>query len=225
MTARNPFQSVWRYYFKRGGYPYTIGLRTPIGAIQLELYSRQDLITVHEVFFREDYRVPSNVRLAVDFGSNIGITSAYFLTRNAILKVYAYEPVPTNMIRAKRNLAPFADRVEFVESAVGTDNGRVSFGVESSGRYGGITRPYKDRIEVPCRRANNELQRILRRHQQIDVLKIDVEGMEEPILRSFGHPELAAISQILAECDGRNITLPKFDFSQYLSIARFTARV
>ncbi len=141
LTARVPLLVIWRYYFKRGRYPYTIGLRTRIGVTDLELYSREDLVTIYEVFFRKDYRLPRDARLVVDFGSNIGISAAYFLTRNGRLKVHAYEPVPANISRAKRNLGPFADRVEFVECALGTEAGRVSFGVETSGRYGAIGLP------------------------------------------------------------------------------------
>jgi hypothetical protein len=119
-TAQTPVMVIWRYYFKGGSYPYTIGLRTPIGVIDLELYCTEDLITIYEVFFRKDYCLPRNARIVVDFGSNIGISAAYFVTRNAKLKVYAYEPVSLNISRAKRNLAPLPDRVELAECAVGT---------------------------------------------------------------------------------------------------------
>jgi FkbM family methyltransferase len=231
-TAKAPLMVICRYYLKRGSYPYKIGLRTPIGAIDLELYSREDLVTIYEVFFRKDYRVPSDARLVVDFGSNIGISAAYFLTRNTRLKVHAYEPVPANISRAKRNLAPFADRVELVECAVGTKDGCVSFGVESSGRYGGIALPgevdVKRRaleayIEVPCRRGEDELRRILQDNPRIDALKIDVEGMEIPLLRSLSIAVLERISCIMAECDGYVGTLPNFTYRQELSIAWFTA--
>jgi FkbM family methyltransferase len=231
-TARVPLPVMARYYFNRGWYPYSIGLRTPIGAVDLELYSREDLITIHEVFFRKDYRLPKDARLVVDFGSNIGISAAYFAARNTRLKVHAYEPVPANLSRAKRNLAPFTDRVELIESAVGTEHGRVRFGVESSGRYGGIVLPgeadvnrraLETVIEVPCLRAEDELKRILQDHARIDALKIDVEGMEIPILRSLSRPVLERISCILAECDGREVNLPNFTYQQELSIARFTA--
>ena len=224
LNARNPLPILWRFYLKRGRYPYTIGLRTPLGTLDLELYSRQDLITVHEVFFRQDYRVPRDLRLIVDFGSNIGIASAYFLTRNAQTRAYAYEPVPVNVARARRNLAKFADRLELAECAVGTMTGRVSFGVESSGRYGGIGRTRGDIIEVECRRAEDELQRIAQHHKRIDALKIDVEGLEVPILTSLSSDVLGAISRILAECDGRQVRLPAFAYDQYLSIARFFHR-
>jgi len=58
LTARAPLLVIGRYYLNRGSYPYRIGLRTPIGVIHLELYSREDLVTIYEVFFRKDYRLP-----------------------------------------------------------------------------------------------------------------------------------------------------------------------
>lgn len=231
-TARAPLMIIWRYYFKGGSYPYTIGLRTPIGAIDLELYCTEDLVTIYEVFFRKDYRLPRDADLVVDFGSNIGISAAYFVTRNAKLRVHAYEPVSVNISRAKRNLAPFADRIELVECAVGTEDGITRFGVESSGRYGRIALPgeadvnrraLEAYIEVPCRRAEDELKRILQDNPRIGALKIDVEGMEVPILRSLSIPVLARILCIMAECDGHDVSLPNFTYRQELSIAWFTA--
>ncbi len=216
-----------RYYLRQESYPYTVRLRTPVGRLALELHSREDFVTVHEVFFRQDYRLPKTeaerLRVAVDFGANIGVTSAYFLTRNHDVRVYSYEPVPTNIVRARRNLAPFAARLVFNECAVGTEDGMVSFGVESSGRYGGIGAPYATHIEVQCRRGQAELERILQHHPRVDVLKLDVEGMEVPIIRSLTGPVLEAIGCIMAECDGREVSLPKFACCQYLNVARFTA--
>ena len=78
-------------------------------------------------------------------------------------------------------------------------------------------------IEVPCRRAENELKRILQDNSRIDALKIDVEGFEIPILISLSTPLLARISCIMAQCDGQDISLPNFTYRQKLSIAWFVA--
>ena len=45
--------------------------------------------------------------------------------------------------------------------------------------------------------------------------------MVSPILESLSSDVLARISRILAECDGREVSLPAFAYDQYLSIARF----
>ncbi len=170
-TADAPLAVMFRYYLKVGNYPYTIGLYTPLGPVAITLYDWEDLVTVHEVFFREDYAIGRGVRTIVDFGSNIGVSAIYFLTRNPGVKVYAYEPVPRNKCRLERNLAPFAGRVELIDCAVGTEEGTVTFGIERSGRYGGILRqdeadagrrPFEAYIQVPCRYAERELARIRR---------------------------------------------------------------
>jgi FkbM family methyltransferase len=226
-TAVDPVAVIRRYYLRQGSYPYIVRLRTPIGVTGLEMQSRDDFITVHEIFFREDYRLSKaqaqRLRVAVDFGTNIGVASAYFLTRNAEARVYSYEPVPRNIERARKNLAPFAARLEFNECAVGVEEGDVSFGVEGSGRYGGIGVSHAAQITVPCRRGESELQRILRQHPRIDALKLDIEGMEVPIIKSLPPEMLDVIGCIVAECDGREVSLPNFSYGQYLSIARFTA--
>ncbi len=232
-TADAPLAVMFRYYLKVGNYPYTIGLYTPLGRVAITLYDWEDLVTVHEVFFREDYAIGRGVRTIVDFGSNIGVSAIYFLTRNPGVKVYAYEPVPRNKCRLERNLAPFAGRVELIDCAVGTEEGTVTFGIERSGRYGGILRqdeadagrrPFEAYIQVPCRYAERELARILAAEGVIDVLKIDVEGMEVPILASLSPHILSRIACVMAECNGRDVALPNFRYRQELSIARFTAQ-
>jgi len=224
-SCANPAAIITRYYFRAGSYPVYARLRTPIGQIALQAYSREDLTTLHEVFLREDYRITGEcakrLRVAVDFGANIGFATAYFLTRNAEVRVYSYEPVPINLDRARKNLATFVDRVELNECAVGTADETMSFGIEASGRYGGIGVPHAEQIQVPCRRGDAELERILHAHHGIDVLKVDVEGMETPLLRSIDEKKLGTIGKIFAECEGSELLLPGFECSQTLSVASF----
>ena len=78
-------------------------------------------------------------------------------------------------------------------------------------------------IEVWCHRAEDQLAHILQNNDVIDALKIDVEGMEIPILKSLSIPVLTRISCIMAECDGINIGLTNFAYQQKLSIAWFTS--
>ncbi len=226
--AVDPLSVIQRYYMRRGAYPVRLKLRTPIGPLLLDLYSRDDLITVHEIFFREDYHLreqsAERMKVVIDFGANIGIASAYFLTRNSSVRVHCYEPVPENILRAQKNLAPFAERSEFNECAVGVEDGAVCFGIEPTGRYGGIGQTGTSQIEVPCRRGDNELRRILQRHGHIDLVKIDIEEMEIPLIKTLGKDVLDHIDCIVAECNGEALALADFGYSQYLSIARFDHR-
>jgi len=223
LHARDPLRVAWRFYRRRGAYPFAVGLRTPIGPITLGLWSHEDLVTVHEVFFRQDYRsgAARTLRVAVDFGANIGITTAWLLTRNPGVRVFSYEPVPGNVARARQNLAKFGSRLEFNACAVGTHDGIAQFGVEPSGRYGGIGLSGLAQIEVPCRRGEDELRAILARARHIDLLKLDIEGMEWPVLASLSAATLAGIDAIVAECEGSAAELPGFTCEQYLSVAHF----
>jgi hypothetical protein len=92
-----------RYLFARGRYPASIGVRTPLGRICPTIYSFHDMMTINEIFCRQDYRASASDQIVADFGSNIGISTLYFLTRNNRSFVYCHEPLPMNCARFKKN--------------------------------------------------------------------------------------------------------------------------
>jgi FkbM family methyltransferase len=169
-----PREMAWRYLSGRGTYPYRCGVRTPLGIVAPVVYTHDDLVTVTEVFCRLDYEAPPELRVVVDVGSNIGISALYFLTRDPAVRCHLYEPVPQNVARLRQNLAGYEDRYDLTEAAVWDRDGTVSFGVEQTGRYGGINVPAAETIEVECIDVNRVLEAIPR----IDVLKVDTEGAE-----------------------------------------------
>jgi hypothetical protein len=93
-----PGDAYARYLFGSGAYPAEINLKTPIGDVRLTVHSYHDMITVNEVFCRQDYASRSKDQVFVDFGSNIGISAAYFLTRSHKGFAYLYEPVPRMLL-------------------------------------------------------------------------------------------------------------------------------
>ena len=184
-----PWHVLARYLLGRGEYPFACDVRTPTGRIRVTTYSPDDVVTVVEVFARLDYAAPGDLRLAVDFGANIGVASLYFLTRNRTARCHAYEPVPVNADRFRRNLAGFEGRYVLREVAVATAGGQTEFGVEPTGRYGGIGVATGETIRVDARGVNDVLAEIVAEDGEIDVLKIDIEGLEEAVVRAI-RPEL-----------------------------------
>jgi FkbM family methyltransferase len=182
-------ENAGRYFLGRGDYPYVCSVRTPQGTVTPMLFSAHDMWTVNEVFCRRDYGDDRSARSVVDIGSNIGISALYFLTRNRACRVWLYEPVPRNVERLRANLTGYEDRYRLTESAVAPAAGRVSFGVEDSGRYGGIGVKTGHTIEVVTAGINDVLSEVLDSVPTIDVLKIDTEGTELEILRAI-RPEL-----------------------------------
>ncbi|MCA1708075.1 MAG: FkbM family methyltransferase [Actinobacteria bacterium] len=184
-----------RYFFARGRYPYRCEIRTPVGIVAPTLWSSHDILTVNEVFCREDYRVGPEVRVVVDIGSNIGISALYFLTRNSSSRVWCYEPVPTNVGRLRMNLADMPS-TRFSVREVDLE-GTVAFGVEPTGRYGGIGVETGETIVVSCVSINEVLEEVLGDEPTIDLLKIDTEGSEVATVAAI-RPELLRRIRVIA---------------------------
>ena len=194
-----PTKNLGRYFFGWGRYPWRCRVRTPTGEVAPTLWSHHDMWTVNEVFCREDYAAEPSLGAVVDIGSNIGISALYFLTRGPGAHCYLFEPVPLNVERLHSNLAAFRDRFELRQAAVAERRGRVSFGVEPSGRYGGVGLDLDGVIEVDCLDVNDVLEEVLEREPVIDVLKLDTEGLELATVRAIRADLLRRIRTIYFE--------------------------
>jgi FkbM family methyltransferase len=218
----DPICELKNYLLRRGEYPRTLDLRTPIGLQVVTLDSPDDLLTVNEVFCRLDYQVLPNTRVVVDFGSNIGISALYFLTRNPEARVFLYEPVPRNVARLRSNLRTFTDRYQLLEVCVGTHDGEIAFGIEPTGRYGGIGIPTGHTAQFPVRDVNKILADVCAQPDvgRIDVLKTDIEGHDVPVLRHIRREFLERIDCIYAELP-QGFALPGFTYQQRGMIVRW----
>jgi hypothetical protein len=58
--------------------------------------------------------------------------------------------------------------------AVAAQGGRIRFGVEPTGRYGGIGVETGSYITVDCLDINDVLDRVLAKYGSIDILKMDI---------------------------------------------------
>ncbi|MEO0683004.1 MAG: FkbM family methyltransferase [Pseudomonadota bacterium] len=222
-----PLEGLRRYLLAQGDYPTAFALNTPTGRREATLYSVHDMLTVNEVFCRKDYAADASLRVAVDFGSNIGLSALYFLTRNPTARVHLFEPAPRNIERLRAQLQGFEDRYVLHEAAVGDRDGEVEFALEDSGRYGGVADRLEgawaeaemERLKVPLVSAARVLTEIAEAEGGIDLLKIDVEGFESAILASLPEDLLRRIGVVYAEFDGSGPVPPGMTRRQYGSVA------
>jgi FkbM family methyltransferase len=220
-----PFDAIVRYLLRRGTYPATMQLNTPLGLAAVTLYSHHDLLTVNEIFCRHDYPADADDRVVVDFGSNIGLSAVWFLTRGPETFTYLFEPLPVNVVRLRRNLSPFEGRFAVQQIAVGVQNATVDFGVEPSGRYGGVGARTGQSVSVTCRDANEVLREILEAHRRIDVLKIDIEGTERELVERIPGDIRRRIESIYVEYWFlANPLATTHSYEQYGSVAQFRRR-
>ncbi len=219
-----PVEMFRRYLTNTGEYPCTVRVRTPQSMLELTLYSPHDLLTVNEIFCRNDYPADVSDRVIVDFGSNIGISAAFFLTRNDTAFTYLFEPLPANIARLHENLREFKGRYQLQEVAVGTEDGDVVFGWEESGRYGGVNNTeLGNTLTVPCVNSLTVLKNVIAEHGRIDVLKIDIEGLEGAVVDNIPVDVARKIKKIFVEGIFESNPLAQTHaLVRYQDIAQFT---
>ncbi len=194
-----PAQYLYRYLTAKGSYPHRIRVKTPLGVITPTLYSFHDLLTVNEIFCRGDYALDYKRRVVLDIGSNIGLSALYFLTRNANNRVYLYEPDPKNVVRLRENLRGYEERYHLSTDAVGPEGGTLSFGLEPTGRYGGLGMATGQYMDVTVRAINDVLADILAHEARLDVVKIDTEGIETATIEAIDPSHWPKIGTIFFE--------------------------
>lgn len=176
-----PFRALARYLTNGGRYPWRPGLRTPLGVVRPELTSYHDLLTVNEVFCRQDYGDGEGVRTVVDIGANVGLAALFFLTRSPEVRVWCCEPDPANLARLRETLRPYLERVTVVPKAV-TAEPLDSVRFAPQGRYGHIDEA--GTIEVAAIGVADLLRSVEAERAPIDLVKIDTEGTELDLVRS-----------------------------------------
>ncbi len=221
----DPRDALARYLWGAGDYPARVAVRTPAGVVRPCLYTGHDMLTLNEVFCRLDYACGADPRVVVDIGSNIGLSALYFLTRRSRPVCYLYEPDPRNVARLRDNLAEYADRWTLDEVAVAAAGGRVRFGTEPTGRYGGVGVAGTNVIEVDCVAINDVLEHALVREGRIDVVKLDTEGLEVATVRAMDPALLRHVGAIFMEAAPDTPVHPAlFTQQQDGSICRLTRR-
>ena len=197
--VEQPARWFYRYVTGTGTYPCSARVRTPTGPVSIKMWSHHDLLTLNEIFCRNDYPVTGHEEVIVDFGSNVGISGLYFLTHAPSSVIYLFEPVPANVKKLKEQLSAFSGRYTLFPIAVSNFDGAAEFGVEETGRYGGIGKSLSGAVTVECRSANTVLSEILERHRKIDILKVDIEGSEKDVIEDVEGTIAKRVHRIYAE--------------------------
>ena len=144
----------------------------------------------NSVVTRNEYRLPSELAhdaVVVDIGVHIGAFSYLALTRGAG-SLFGFEPESSNYACARQNLAPFGEGVHLDNHAVWRSDlpgQRLPFCASSdqANRGGGTLMWEADGPLVEAVPFDEIVDRVSRKGAcRIDVLKIDCEGAEFPIL-------------------------------------------
>lgn len=151
---------------------------------------RADYHMFHRIYLRDEYELnpllEEGLDCVVDLGGNVGIFSSRVAP--SAKKVITCEPVPENFAQLERNIGGY-DNIERLKIAVADENGTMKIylpvqegatGVFSAHREGN-----EDRLSEACVEVESVSFATLLETQgidEIDLLKIDVEGGEYDIL-------------------------------------------
>lgn len=134
------------------------------------------LFSIKEIFVEQSYKFQtfSDAPRIIDCGSNIGLSSIYFLQNYPNCKVTCFEPDDEIVEIFKKNISAFGFEAEILNKAVWIENGDLFFA--SDGQLGGKINEKRGR-RVECTRLKDYII------EKIDFLKIDIEGAELMVLQ------------------------------------------
>lgn len=199
----NPLLFLW--HASKGTFPSEIGVRSPTGRLTIGLRNYESLKTCFSVFAREDYKTPVDRSFAVlDLGANIGVAALYFLSRNRSNRVRCYEPDPSNLELLRRNLEPFADRVEIIDKAVAPSGGTGTLYRAVDGKHSSLREEvavfngFAAEVQTDLVAFDDVLRGVAAEDRDV-LVKMDVEGVEPDLVRSVNFADYPHVRRMLIE--------------------------
>jgi FkbM family methyltransferase len=172
--------------------------------VSARLGGSSDIEVFSQIFVVDEYSCVSDIDspgLIFDLGANVGYSSAYFLTKFPMANVVAVEPDPANFEVCLRNLTPYGDRVKAVCGAVWSSRSKLAL---SRGTFGDGREWATQVREIEGKDALEEVEGWdipsllnLAGGEQIDLLKVDIEGSEIDL---FGPQSLAWLPKVRNIC-------------------------
>jgi len=161
-------------------------LKNGVRKLYYRVYSG-DLDIFYEVFYRDAYAMGGKPLppdpVIIDIGANIGIASLYLLNEYPGAKCVLVEPDPENIELLKKNLEEEirTAKVEVVQSAIMDYDGTIGFRTEQL-KFNSHVEDSEEGLQVESMTISSLLSKFS--IDQVDLMKIDVEGAEKFIFNS-----------------------------------------
>jgi FkbM family methyltransferase len=163
----------------RGGRPVPLHLGE-LGRIEIRDFT--ELLVLWEIFVARVYDVPElppDADLVLDLGCNVGASLLWFEARYPGARLVGYEADPETAALARRNTTG-RSRIEVHSGALGAEDGEVTFWrIPGQSWASGTFERRGIPVTVPAVALDTVLGRVDR---PVDVLKLNIEGAEHPVL-------------------------------------------
>jgi FkbM family methyltransferase len=157
------------------------------GDVDLSVSDYSELLVLEEIWRRDEYGPAADAtrkaRNILDLGANIGLASLWFRAHNQSARIVAVEADPRTFAKLARNVA-HDSRIEPVHAAIADHGGGVAL-LSSADSWNSAVAPAAGTehvVEVPSTTMDDLVSRLAL--HPLDVVKIDIEGMEWTILPS-----------------------------------------
>lgn len=168
-------------------------------------YNSSDTNVFSQIFITDEYRPLTDLRdvkSIIDCGAYVGFSSTYFLSKFPEARVLAVEPDPKNYQLLKQNLSPYRERVTTINAAVWSRSVGLKL---RSGRPGEETEWMTTVRE--CHRGEQadlhavDIEKLLQlnNHDEIDILKMDIEGAEAVVFSENFEPWIKKVRAFAIE--------------------------
>lgn len=158
-----------------------------------------DSVIVDQVLVRNEYNLPKDMQgmVVLDIGAHIGAFAVACAKRGAA-KIYCFEPEPENFELLVENVKEYSQAVVFYNAIVADASSSLGLGIRRLGNHdqGLRNTGHVDVFGPADGTAGAPIQPILDKIGNIDMLKVDCEGMEWAI---FAAADLSKVQSIEAE--------------------------
>lgn len=190
---------TWAYLGARGLlYPFRFETRD---GQKIVLNSFHDLVTVWVIFCRQEYKIPGDAQVVIDAGANIGTFSIYACNKN-VKEIYAIEPFPETFNQLQKNidLNGLKNKVKLKALALAKESGNRLMDLNNGpSQSRGLLKKNDSHLglKVPTLTLADFLKSINK--EEIDLLKIDIEGGEHEVFHNSDDQTLKKIKHIAME--------------------------
>jgi len=176
-----------------------------INNLQHPLYVRPGTPDAEEIVhsgIREAYGMylpEGDVKFIVDAGAYIGDTTCWYLSKFPSSRIVALEPTPETFAMLEANCAPYGSRVRIINGALWVEDGELDLILNSSTPTGIFVAQNEMGGNKRCTAFS--LSTIMKQAQveEIDILKLDIEGAELQLFSMNPDPWLGRTRYIAIE--------------------------
>ncbi len=180
-----------------------IAIRIPQSQIPVVLRPKTSDVAIFEQIFLEreyDFEFPQQFspKLIIDGGANIGLAAVYFANRYPQATIVSIEPEQSNFEMLQRNASPYS-QIKPIRAAIWSTSEELKIKNPNADKW--IFRVDRlegsDQVEVPGVTIDQIASEA--GAEQIDLLKLDIEGAERELFSSDCHAWITRTQVLIVE--------------------------